>query len=126
MGKRTTHLSESLEDYVVAIHEIAGAETVARPTEIARRLDVSNASVTHALRTLAELGLVNYAPYQVVTLTADGTRRARSVLDRKDVLTRFFRDTLGLKEEEAADNAHRMEHVITRNALDRLVKFLES
>lgn len=124
--QRTQRLSESLEDYLAAIYQITERDTVARSTDIAGHLSVSNASVTHALKTLAERGLVNYTPYRVVTLTDDGRSLAQSVLRRKEILMRFFSETLGLDHAEAADNAHRMEHVITRLALDRLVTFLES
>jgi DtxR family Mn-dependent transcriptional regulator len=118
-------LTERLEDYLEAIYSISQEKTVARSRDIAARLDVHNSSVTNALQTLAERGLVNYAPYEFVTLTAEGEEAAREVLRKHEILSRFLTDVLRISADEAEINAHRMEHVVTDAALDRLVAFLE-
>lgn len=75
-----THtLSESLEDYLEAIYHIVSQKQAARATDISKRLNVNPSSVTGALRSLADKGLVNYAPYDIVTLTAEGSVAARLV-----------------------------------------------
>jgi len=68
----TDTLTASLEDYLEAIFQIIAEKQAVRPKDIARRLKVSNASVTGALRSLAEKKLINYAPYDVISLTTDG------------------------------------------------------
>ena len=62
-------LSASLEDYIEAIYHIISEKEVARGKDIASRLKVSGASVTEALRALSKKGLINYAPYEVITMT---------------------------------------------------------
>ena len=54
-------LSASLEDYLKAIFRIVAVKQAARAKDISARLNVSNSSVTGALRTLADRGLINYA-----------------------------------------------------------------
>jgi DtxR family Mn-dependent transcriptional regulator len=125
MGKTQLELSESLEDYLVAIYELSRDHGSARSAEIADRLDVSTASVTNALRALADRKLINYERYQAVTLTRDGGETAAQVARRKRILIRFFVDVLHLDESEAGQNAHRMEHMITPTALSRLTDFLD-
>jgi Mn-dependent DtxR family transcriptional regulator len=41
------------------------------------------------------------------------------------VLQEFFEQTLGLSKEEASYNACKIEHVITDNAFNKIVDFLE-
>ncbi len=60
-------LSASLEDYLEAIFHIEQEKHAARAKDITERLQVSGASVTAALRTLAEKKLINYAPYDLIT-----------------------------------------------------------
>jgi DtxR family transcriptional regulator, Mn-dependent transcriptional regulator len=123
-------LSESLEDYLIAIADLAGAEGCAseagvHSVRVASRVGVSTASVTHAFRALRERGLIDYKPYQAVRLTPHGAEVARRVMERKRTLLRFFREVLELDQEEAERNAHRMEHVITAAAVDRLSKLVD-
>ena len=65
-------LTASLEDYLEAIFVIVARKQAVRAKDIARHLNVKNASVTR-VAALAERGLINYAPYDVITLTPSGT-----------------------------------------------------
>ena len=116
-------LSESLEDYLEAIFHIIQAKRVARAKEIAGRLKVKSSSVTGALHALAERGLINYAPYDVVTLTARGEEVASDVVHRHEVLREFFLKVLCVGEAEADDAACRMEHAVSPEIVDRFVRF---
>jgi DtxR family Mn-dependent transcriptional regulator len=118
-------LSASLEDYLEAIFHIASDRQAVKPRDIARRLKVSYASVTGALRSLAEKKLVNYAPYDLVTLTPTGEETARDVVRRHEVLHDFLVDVLAVEDEEAGAAACRMEHSIPRTVMDRLIRFVE-
>ena len=118
-------LTASLEDYLETIFRVIEEKEAVRPKDIARRLKVSNASVTGALRSLAEKGLINYAPYDVITLTAVGKRAAQDVARRHEILRDFFVRVLAIDEAEADEGACRMEHAIPKSILERLVQFAE-
>ena len=118
-------LSESLEDYLEAILGIEQQRQTVRPKEIAQRLSVSAPSVTAALRRLAGRGLVNYAPYDPVTLTPRGRRMARDVRRRHDALRRFFVDLLRIDPQEADQVSCRMEHALPADVLARFVEFMD-
>jgi len=121
----TRHLSASLEDYVEAIFFIMARKGAARAKDIADRLHVNSSSVTGALRSLAEKKLVNYAPYDVVTLTEDGERIARDVVRRHEALRDFFVSILGVDRTDAEDAACRLEHAIGRPVLERLIELVD-
>jgi DtxR family Mn-dependent transcriptional regulator len=98
---------------------------VARSKDIAEAMKVSRASVTGALKTLSEKGLVNYKPYGYATLTAAGQRVARRVVRRHEVLTRFFEGLLGAEATTAQAAACRAEHTLGPEITARLMAFME-
>jgi len=118
-------LSASLEAYLEAIYHVVREKRVARAKDIAARLGVNRSSVTGAFHALAEKGLIHYAPYDVVTLTKAGSRLARDVVRRHDVLYQFFVKVLAVDEAEAEAGACKMEHAVPRRIVERLVKFVE-
>ncbi len=118
-------LSESLEDYLEAILVIENERRVARPKEIAESMFVSSPSVTAALQNLANRKLINYAPYDLVTLTDEGRRLALDIKRRHDALLRLFADALQLDPDEADKIACHTEHVMSAEALVRLVEFMD-
>jgi DtxR family Mn-dependent transcriptional regulator len=118
-------LSASMEDYLEAIYHIVRAKQAARAKDIAKRLHVNNSSVTGALRTLSEKGYINYAPYDVITLTPKGHKHAEDVVRRHEALMDFFTKVLCVDKTEASDAACKMEHAVSRTILDRLIRFVE-
>jgi DtxR family Mn-dependent transcriptional regulator len=118
-------LSASLEDYLEAIFHIVAEKQAARVKDIAKRLSVNNSSVTGALHSLAEKGLINYAPYEIITLTQRGKEMARDVIRRHEALRDFFVKVLSVKEREAEEAACKMEHAIPKTILQRLTEYIE-
>lgn len=121
----TDTLTASLEDYLEAIFHIVADKQAVKPRDIAKRLKVSYASVTGALRSLAEKKLINYAPYDLITLTAAGETAAKDVVRRHEVLQDFFVDVLAIDEAEASVAACQMEHSIPKAIVDRFIQFVE-
>ncbi len=118
-------LSASLENYLETIFILIREYAVARSKDIAERLKVQRSSVTGALQTLKERGLINYEPYGYVTLTETGSAAASKVLRRHEVLRDFFVNVLSIEREEADEAACRMEHGISKNIVNRLLDFAE-
>ena len=118
-------LTSSMEDYLEAIYHIVRQKQAARAKDIAGRLKVNNSSVTGALRSLSEKGFINYAPYDVITLTPKGHAHAEDVVRRHEALMDFFTKVLCVDPDEASDAACKMEHAVSRTILDRLIRFVE-
>ena len=123
--EKAAELSSSLEDYLEAIYNIIQEKQAVRAKDIAARLKVSNASVTGALKTLAKKRFLNYAPYDVISLTPEGEKIAREIARRHRVLKDFLEKVLNIDPETADKTACQLEHGISPEVIDRLVKFIE-
>lgn len=118
-------LTASQEDYLEAIYQIAEQKMAARPKDIAGSLGVKASSVTNALKNLAGMGLINYAPYDFVTLTDTGKELAKDIYHRHTALQNFLVKVLGIDSKEADQAACKMEHSVPKNIIDRLVSYAE-
>lgn len=123
--KEKSDLSASLEDYIEAIYHIIDLKLVARSKEIAARLGVSRASVTEALRALSKKGLINYAPYEAITLTEAGKIAAEDVIFRHEALKDFFVKVLSITDSIAEEGACRIEHAAPPEIIARMISFTE-
>lgn len=118
-------LSASLEDYIETIYHIVQEKHVARAKNIAEQMGVSRASVTEALRTLSSKGLINYAPYEVITMTDKGKVIAEDVIFRHNTLKQFFIEILTIDEETAEDGACKVEHAAPPEVISRMIDFMK-
>ncbi|CAB1063043.1 hypothetical protein D1BOALGB6SA_7826 [Olavius sp. associated proteobacterium Delta 1] len=114
-----------MEDYLEAIFHISADKQAARAKDIAERLGVNKSSVTGALRSLSEKGYVNYAPYDIITLTAEGQVLAKDVVRRHETLKDFFVKILLIDDQEAEEASCKVEHAISEKILDRIINFVE-
>lgn len=123
--KKNTKLSESLEDYLEVILELEQTNKVARVKDIADKLNVQRGSVTGILKSLKEKELIDYEPYSFITLSTKGTKIAREITRRHNVLKDFLLNVLQIDEAKAEATACRMEHTIDKSTIDRLVCFID-
>lgn len=119
------NLSASLEDYLEAIYNISLDKQAARAKDIAQRLGLKGSSVTGALHSLSEKGLVNYAPYDLITLTPEGKKVAVDIVRRHDTIKIFLTKVLHVDAAEAEKNACRLEHNISSTVLEKLINFMK-
>lgn len=118
-------LTESIQSYLEVILELESTCKVARAKDIAERLGVQRGSVTGALRSLEEKGLIHYQPYSYITLTDAGRNIAQEIAHRHAVLEDFLLNVLQIDARTAEATACRMEHVIDRQTIERLIRFIE-
>jgi len=114
-----------MEDYLEAIAFLSASEGRARVTDIAKRLSVRMPSVTQALHSLSEKGLLNYRPYTSPTLTDQGQKVADRVQRRHDVIKSFLIKVLLIDPDVADANACRLEHAVDKEVLEHLAQFLD-
>ncbi|MDW8002663.1 MAG: metal-dependent transcriptional regulator [Deltaproteobacteria bacterium] len=117
--------TSSLEDYIEAIAQIKGEKRVARVKEIGEFLGVTKPSVNRAISRLVDLGLAVHEHYGYVDLTDKGQELARDVIVRHKTILDFLVKVLRLDEDTAQDDACKMEHVLSKETMERLVKFVE-
>ena len=126
MGKA---LTESLEDYLLAVFSLSMASGIARVKEIAQRQHVRMSSVTEAMRRLGRMGYIKHHARGAVRLTEEGLKKARELQEKRAVLIEFFGVVLGLEPQAVKEEIHNMEHYLGARAMNRLkalVDFLES
>ena len=118
-------MSSPLEDYLETIYLLVQEHGFARVKDIAKARDVKAATISIALRKLAEGELVNYERREYIGLTTKGEEAARRILTRHRLLTRFFEEVLKMSPHAAGEQACALEHNLTDEAMDRMVRFFE-
>ena len=116
-------LSESLEDYLEAIYNEILKKNEAKVTDISNILNVKKASVTGALNSHKNKGLINYEPYSAITLTKLGEKLAADIIQKHKVMSEFLENILNLPKDEAIENACKMEHIMSETMFNRMTKF---
>jgi len=119
--------SESVDDYLKAILELAGAEDSRVTTNaLAERLGVRTPSVTGMLQKLAAQrpALVLYEKHRGVRLAAAGKRRAWELVRHHRLLELFLHDVLKYSWDEVHEEAERLEHFISERFEDRVAAIL--
>lgn len=117
-------LTANMEDYLEAISFCADEEGVARVSDIRDLLGVKTPSVTGAMKALAQEGYVLHEPYSGIMLTAKGKRAAEEVKRRHAIFSRFLVEVLGVNPKTAEKDACRMEHVVSKETMEKLHLYL--
>ncbi|UCH84066.1 MAG: metal-dependent transcriptional regulator [Candidatus Latescibacterota bacterium] len=118
-------LSDKLEMYLKTILLLEREYKPVRVSHIAKMRGVSAASVTEAIHTLQDRGLILHRAYGGVRLSAKGRRKARQIEGYHDVLRHFLTDILGVGEPLATGDACEIEHVASAETMERLTAMLE-
>lgn len=117
--------SQSEEDYLETLYLIQLEGKVTRVKDVAEALDVKMPSVVSAIRSLSEKGLVEQEKYGHIELTKMGEKIGKDVYDRHKLLYAFFHEILGLNPEVAEEDACRMEHHLSPETRERLLRIVE-
>ena len=113
-------LTSAVEDYLKAIYALGAEGKRATTSALAERMQVSAPSATAMMKRLAELGLVERAPYRGVVLTDKGRLCALEVLRHHRLLERYLADSLGMSLDEVHAEADRLEHVLSEELEARI------
>lgn len=114
-------ISAAQENYLEAILALESDHDRVRVRDLSERLSVHKSTVTAALKALSERALIDYEPYGQIVMTSAGRRAAERVSADHAVLKTFLREVLLIEESVAEENACRMEHVVDRSVLNRLL-----
>ena len=116
-------ITKSLEDYIEYIYTSLSNDKELKAIDIAKKFNISRASVSEALIRLCELGLVIYEGRKGIIVTEKGEIEAKRVIKKHQILLNFFNKTLNVEYEKASDNACKIEHVIDDDVVSILEKF---
>jgi len=112
------------ENYLKAIYHLSLQSESVSTNQIAASLNTKAASVTDMLKKLADKELINYAKYQGVTLTAAGEKIAVNIIRKHRLWEYFLVKKLSFKWDEVHDVAEELEHISSKELIDRLDDFM--
>ena len=116
------------ESYVNSIETIlilSQKRPVVRAVDIAAELDFKKSSVSVAMKKLRQSEDIIVSPEGFITLTESGKEIAERVYERHQVISAWL-TKLGVNPKVAAEDACRIEHVISAESFTALKKHIES
>ena len=118
------HLQESGEMYLETILILSRDKPQVRSIDICDHLGYSKPSVSRAVGILKNSGYIAVDSNGVITLTDIGKATAEKIYERHTILTKFLIEKLGVSENVAAEDACRIEHVISDETLYAIKAFI--
>ena len=109
-------LHESAEMYLETIYQLSMEQHSVRSIDVAESLNYSRASVSRAVGLLKKDGYLEMDEVGFLNLTELGKSTAEKIYERHMILTAALK-ALGVDEESAAEDACRIEHVISDKSL---------
>lgn len=123
-------MTRSEENYIKAIFHLGKKGTKEIATNaIAELMKTKPSSVTDMVKKLSEKDLVDYRPYQGVSLTPLGNKMALGIIRKHRLWEVFLVEKLDFSWDEVHDVAEQLEHIKSDkliDSLDRLLGFPES
>ena len=119
-------ISHVIEDYLKSIYQLAEESQPVIAARIAVETGVSPSTIFTTLQRLAKEGYVSINRRKEIHLTEDGKKVAEKIVRRHFLTERFLTDVLGLDWVKAHQEAHRLEHAISQDVEERLVKLLSN
>lgn len=116
-------LGYSGENYLKVILLLHQSQDEVRAVDIAARLDFTKASVSRMIKNLSEQGYVTVERGNIC-LTLEGGRAADRVYGRFLALRQFLTQYLGIMPEIAKLDAGAMEHFISDETFEALIKMM--
>ena len=117
-------IQESAENYLETILVLSLDKPYVRSIDIANELDFSKPSVSVAMRNLRENGYILVDQDGYITLTDSGKQVAETMYERHTMLSNWLM-YLGVDEKTAAEDACRIEHVISEKSFAAVQAHLE-
>lgn len=113
------------ENYLKSIYHLSQNAISVSTNQLAGLLNTKASSVTDMLKKLAEKSLINYTPYQGVSLTASGEKIAVNIIRKHRLWEYFLVEKLQFKWDEVHEMAEELEHISSNELIDRLDKFMD-
>jgi DtxR family manganese transport transcriptional regulator len=122
---RHRNQNEVAEDYVELIDDMISAKGEARAVDLAKKLGVSDVTVSKTVKRLIEAGLVHSEPYRAIFLTESGKALAGKIRWRHTIV-RDFLIALGVPAKVADIDAEGIEHHASQSTIEAMSAFIEN
>ena len=118
------NLQESGEMYLETILVLSEKKSDVRSIDICEEMGFSKPSISRAIHLLEDGGYLSIDDSGYITLTELGREIAEKIYERHKVLTALFVG-IGVDEETAAEDACRIEHVISDKTFNAIKKHMK-
>ena len=115
------HVNESSENYLETILMLSKKLPVVRAVDIATELNFKKSSVSIAMKNLREKKYITVMEQGYIFLTDEGKEIAEMIYERHEFLTKWL-TSLGVDGAVAAEDACRIEHVISKESFEAIKK----
>jgi DtxR family Mn-dependent transcriptional regulator len=119
---RREKTSVSQEDYLKAIWELVQEEQPPISARLAEDLGVTPPAVTAALKRMTRGGYLHVRRNGRIELTSKGKEIAQHLVLRHRLAEKLLTDVIGLEWSRAHEEAERLEHGISHEVVDLLLK----
>ena len=116
-------LYESAEMYLETIYVLSQKSGAVRSIDVAEYMGYSKPSVSRAVNLLKKGGYLVMGKDGYLTLTDDGIDAAKKIFERHNVLSDFLA-FIGVDDQTAANDACKIEHVVSDETILAIKKFL--
>ena len=116
-------VQESKENYIEAILVLSKQKGQVRSIDVANYLEFSKPSVSVAMANLRQAELITVDENGFIHLTDDGRKLANQVYERHQLLTDLL-TRIGVSEKVAAEDACRIEHVLSQDSFDKIKEYI--
>ena len=117
--------NESVENYLETILVLSQKLPVVRSVDVANETGYKKSSVSVAMKNLREMSYIEVSDSGYITLTTAGRKIAEMIYERHQLLSSWF-TSLGVAEKTAAEDACKIEHVISQETFDAIKKHVHS
>ncbi len=116
-------LHESAEMYLETIYQLTQERSSVRSIDVAESMGYSKPSISRAVGLLKKGGYLLMEKDGSLTLTEPGLEIAKKVYERHTLLTNVL-IRLGVSPETAAEDACKMEHVISDETFEAMKRHM--
>ena len=114
-------IQESAENYLETILVLKNKNGAVRSIDIANELGFSKPSVSVAMKNLRENGYIEVDGSGYITLLDSGRQIAEKIYERHTTISKWL-VSLGVDAKTAAEDACRIEHIISSESFEAIKK----
>ena len=118
------NMNESAENYLETILILSNSHPVVRSVDVATELGFKKSSVSVAMKKLRESNHIVVSPEGYITLTESGKEIADKIYERHTLLSSWL-ERLGVDAQTAAEDACRIEHVISTESFEAMKRHIQ-
>lgn len=117
-------IQESAENYLETILILHQRKGMVRSIDIVNELSFTKPSVSVAMKHLREDGYIEMDHSGFITLTEKGDAIAQKIYERHELFTQWL-ISLGVDEKIAAEDACRIEHVVSPESFEAIKRHVD-